>query len=93
MASESTVSNTELGEFLGPHRAPGSELSEFLSAYHLCAKATHRVFRRLTEFAAEPSEPHLPKQSSRSSIPPVSYLIEGQKIYMDSSKLFPHRPF
>ena len=37
--SESTVSNTELSEFFGPHRVPGRELSEFLSAYHLCAKA------------------------------------------------------
>ena len=37
--SGSTVSNTELGEFFGAHRVPGSELSEFLSAYYLCAKA------------------------------------------------------
>ena len=36
--SESTASNTELSEFFGPHRAPGRELSEFLSAYYLCAK-------------------------------------------------------
>ena len=32
--SESTVSNTELSEFFGPHRAPGRELSEFPSAYY-----------------------------------------------------------
>ena len=37
--SESTASNTELNEFLGRHRAPRRELSEFLSAYDLCAKA------------------------------------------------------
>ena len=37
--SESTVSNTELSEFSGPHRGPGRELSEFLSAYDLCANA------------------------------------------------------
>ena len=43
---ESTVSNTELSEFFGPRRVPGTELSEFLLAYHLCAKPTHRVFRR-----------------------------------------------
>ena len=44
--SGSTVSNTELSEFFGAHWAPGSELSEFLSAYYLCAKRTHRVFLR-----------------------------------------------
>ena len=30
--SESTASNTELSEFLGPLRVPGREFSEFLSA-------------------------------------------------------------
>ena len=35
--SESTVSNTELGELFGPHRVPERDLSEFLSAYYLCA--------------------------------------------------------
>ena len=38
--SESTVSSTELSEFFRPHRVPGRELSEFLSAYYLCAKAS-----------------------------------------------------
>ena len=33
------MSNTELSEFFRAHRAPGRELSEFLSAYYLCAKA------------------------------------------------------
>ena len=37
--SGSMGSNTELSEFFGPHRVPGRELSEFLSAYYLCAKA------------------------------------------------------
>ena len=49
--SGSTVSNTELSEFFRAHRVPGSELSEFLSAYYLWAKGnspslpkgTHRV--------------------------------------------------
>ena len=40
--SGSTVSNTELSEFFCPHRVPGRELSEFLSAYYLCAKASFR---------------------------------------------------
>ena len=35
--SESTVS-------FGPHRVPGGELSEFLSAYYLCAKANSPSF-------------------------------------------------
>ena len=37
--SESTVSNTEPRKFFCPYRVPGRELSEFLSAYYLCAKA------------------------------------------------------
>ena len=44
MASESTVSNTELSEFLGPHRVLGRELNEFLSAYYLCAKVNAESF-------------------------------------------------
>ena len=42
--SESTASNTKRSEFLGPHRVPGSKLSELLSAHYLCAKPL------LTEF-------------------------------------------
>ena len=53
---ESTVSNTELSEFFGPHRVPGGELSEFLSAYYCVNKRTHRVLAELTEFAQKLSE-------------------------------------
>ena len=43
--------------FLGPHRVPGRELSEFLSAYDLCAKSElPEFFAELTEFAPELSE-------------------------------------
>ena len=42
--SESTVSTTELSELFGPQRVPGRELSEFLSAYYLCAKANSPSF-------------------------------------------------
>ena len=42
--SEITVSNTELSEFFGPHRGPGRELSELLSAYYWCAKANSPSF-------------------------------------------------
>ena len=55
--SESTVSNTELSEFFGPHRVPWRELSEFLSAYYLCAQANSPSFAaELTEFAVKLSE-------------------------------------
>ena len=36
--SESTVSDAGLSESFCPHRVPGRELSEFVSAYDLCAK-------------------------------------------------------
>ena len=50
--SESTVSNTELSEFFCPQRAPGRELSEFLSADYSCDKANSpSFFAELTEFA------------------------------------------
>ena len=42
--SESTVLNTELSEFFCPHRVPGGELREFLSAYYWCAKANSPSF-------------------------------------------------
>ena len=55
--SESTVSNTELSEFFGPHRVPGRGLSEFLPAHYLCAKANSpSFFAELTEFDVKLSE-------------------------------------
>ena len=56
--SGSTVSNTELSEFLGPHRVPGGELSELLSAYYLCAKANSPRFSQ--------NSPSLPQNSVSS---------------------------
>ena len=44
--SESTVWNTELREFVCPHQVLRRELSAFLSAYYLCAKANSRSFSR-----------------------------------------------
>ena len=44
-------------EFLGPHRVPGRELSEFLSAYYVCPKAKSPSFvANPTEFAVKLSE-------------------------------------
>ena len=71
--SESAVSNTELSEFFCPHRVRWRELSEFLSAYYLCAKANSPSF--------SPNSPSLPQNSvstpsrnstQKNSIPPVS---------------------
>ena len=74
--SESTVSDAELSESFGPHRVLGRELSEFLSAFYLCAKASSpSFFAELTEFAQNSvrlSEFSSPEQHSRNSIPPVS---------------------
>ena len=42
--SESPVSNTQLSESFCPRRAPVRELSEFLSAYYLCAQANSPSF-------------------------------------------------
>ena len=56
--SESTVSNTELSEFFYPHRVPGRELSELLSAYFLCAKANSPSFWQ--------NSPSLPQNSVSS---------------------------
>ena len=56
--SGETVSNSELSEFFGAHRAPGRELSEFLSAYYLCAKANSPSFPQ--------NSPSLPQNSVSS---------------------------
>ena len=75
--SENTVSNTKLGEFLGPHRVPDREreLSEFLLAF-VCQNELTEFFAELAEFAAEFSEFFLSlsllKQYSLNSIPPIS---------------------
>ena len=73
---ESTVSNTELSEFFCPHRVPGTELNEFLSAYYLCAKANSPSFSQnspsLPQNSVRLSEFSSPKQYSRNSIPPGS---------------------
>ena len=94
--SESTVSNTELNEFFGAHRVPGRELSEFLSAYYLCAKANSPSSPQnspsLPQNSVRLSEFSPPKQYSRNSIPPVSFFVRflsflGQKT--DKKGIFP----
>ena len=61
----STGSNTELSEFFGPHRVSGRELSDFLSAYNLCAKESSP--------SSSQNSPSLP-QNSLSSLFPKSTL-------------------
>ena len=62
--------------FFGPHRVPGRELDEFLSAYYLCAKANSPSFSQnspsLPQNSVRLSEFSSPQQYSRNSIPPVS---------------------
>ena len=71
--SGSTVSNTELSEFFGAHRVPARELSEFLSAYYLCAKANSPSSPQnspsLSQNSVRLIEFSPPKQYSRNSIP------------------------
>ena len=82
--SESTVPITKLSEFPGSHRVPGRELSEFLSAYNMCAKANSpSLLPELTEFAQKLSEFSLPKQYSRTVfVLPVSYWLLASDIPM-----------
>ena len=74
--SETTVSNTELSELFGAHWVPVSELSEFVSAYYLCAKVNSPSLSQnspsLPQNSVRLSEFSSPKQYSRNSIPPVS---------------------
>ena len=64
-------------ELFFPHRVPGRELSEFLSAYHLCDNAYSLSFSQkspsLPQNSVRLSEFSSPKHYSRNSIPPVSY--------------------
>ena len=61
----------------GAHWVPASELSEFLSAYYLCAKANSPSFSQnspsLPRNSVRLSEFPSPKQYSRNSIPPPSF--------------------
>ena len=62
--SGSTVSNTELSEFFWAHWVPGSELSEFLSAYDLCAQVNSPSFSQNS-----PSLPYTQWGSVSSLVP------------------------
>ena len=65
--------NEELSEFFGPHRVPGREISEFLSASYLCDKTKSPSFSQnspsLPQNSVRLSEFSSLKQYSRNSIP------------------------
>ena len=67
----------ELSEFFGPHRVPGRELSEFLSAYYVYVCQSEASFSQNSPSSAQTSvrlsELSAPKQYSRNSIPPLFY--------------------
>ena len=69
--------------FSWPHQVPGRELSEFLSAYYLWAKANSPSFSQnspsLPQNSVRLSEFSSPKQYSQNSIPPVSYKCRSLK--------------
>ena len=58
-----------------------------LSLLFVCKRELTAFLAELTEFAVELSEFSLPKQHSRNSIPPVSY-VWGQKVYVEKVYLF-----
>ena len=69
MVSESTVSNTELGEFFDPQLVLGRELSEFLSAYYLCAKTNSpRLSQNSRSLAQNSSESSLVRNSALETV-------------------------
>ena len=74
----------------GPHRVPGRELSEFLSAYYLCAKANSPSSSQnspsLPQNSVRLSEFSSPKQYSRNSIPPVSYSVPFSCLFFFARK-------
>ena len=77
--SESTVSNTELSELFALTEIRG-ESSVSSSQPTICAtKRTHRVCRRTHRVRPQNSLSKVssPKQYSRNSIPPVSYVSES----------------
>ena len=65
---ESTVSNTEISEFCGPHQVPRRELSEFLSAYHLCANANSPSFSQNSPSSPQNSVSSLFRNSTLETV-------------------------
>ena len=91
--SESTVSNTELSEFFGAHRVPGRELSEFLSAYYLCAKANSPSLSQnspsLPQNSVRLSEFSPPKKHSRNSTITHKMITEPNFIIFELFSVIP----
>ena len=84
-----TVSNTDLSESFCPHRVPGRELSEFLSAYCLCAKVNSPSFSQnspsLPQNSVRLSEFSSPKQYSGNGIPlpfPIQRRVRKMSVFV-----------
>ena len=88
--SESTVSDTELSEIFGPHQVAGRELSEFLLACYLCAKANSLSFSQnslsLPQNSVRLSEFSSPKQYASNSIPPFPRFLGPENPFRTTQK-------
>ena len=78
---ESTASNRELGEFFGPHRAPGRELSEFRSFKPMiCVLSFSQNSPSLPRNSVSSLFRNCRKQHSRNSIPSFSKNKSAQQM-------------
>ena len=93
MVSESTISNSELSQFLVPHRVPGRELNEFLSAYYLCANADSPSFSQNLPSLSQDSVSSLFRNNTLETVFrlfPVGGRVEGCVKALQTSQYFRH---
>ena len=96
--SESTVSNTELIEFFGPHQLPGRELSELLSAYDCCGVANSPSLSQNSPSVAQNSVSSLFRDSTLETQPhpfPISGLSAPKTFFFKRGSAWSvtHRQF